>query len=322
MKSSIIAIALATFFMPGAHAQTYPNKPITMLVPFAAGGPTDTVARLTAEAMSRSLKQQVLVENAPGAGGTIASQRAADAAPDGYTILVHHVGMSTAPSLYRKLSYDPLKAFAPIGLITDAPMTVIGRDDLPANTLKELIDYIKKNGTKVTYANSGPGAASHLCGMLLMSSIGTEMTTVPYKGNGPIMTDLLGKQIDLTCDQATNTVSVIQAKKVKAYAVTTAVRLKALPDLPTAQEAGLADFQFGVWHGLYAPAGTPPDVMTKLVAALQAAVEDSNLKARFAAISTEPVSKAEATPEALSKKLSGEIKRWKPLIESAGQLAN
>jgi tripartite-type tricarboxylate transporter receptor subunit TctC len=184
----------------GAAAQDYPNKPVTMLVPFAAGGPTDTIARLTAAGMSKSLGQQVIVEPPPAAGGTIASTRASRSAPDGYTLLIHHVGLSTAATLYRKLNYDTKTAFAPIGLVTNAPMTIIARPDFPANTLKELVAYAQQHGDKVTYANSGLGAASHLCGMLSMTAIQKQLTTVPYKGNGPIMNDLLGKRIDLTCD--------------------------------------------------------------------------------------------------------------------------
>ncbi len=245
-----------------------------MLVPFAAGGPTDTIARLTAAGMAKSLGQQVIVENATGAGGTIGTTRAARAQPDGYTLLIHHVGISTAATLYRNLSYDTKTAFAPIGLVTNAPMTIIARPDFPANTLKELVAYAQQQGDKLTYANAGLGAASHLCGMLFMTAIQKQLTTVPYKGNGPIMNDLLGKQIDLTCDQATNTTGPITAKQVKAYAVTTKERLKSLPDLPTADEAGLKGFELGVWHGVYAPKGTPPAVVQKLTAALQAALRD------------------------------------------------
>jgi tripartite-type tricarboxylate transporter receptor subunit TctC len=305
-----------------ALAQDYPNKPITMLVPFAAGGPTDTIARLTATGMSKSLGQQVIVESTPGAGGTIASARAARAAPDGYTLLIHHVGLSTAATLYRKLSYDTKTAFAPIGLVTDAPMTIIGRPDLPPNTLKELVAYAQQQGDKATYANSGLGAASHLCGMLFMTAIQKQLTTVPYKGNGPIMTDLLGKRIDLTCDQATNTTGPITSKQVKAYAITTKGRLKSLPDLPTADEAGLDGFEVGVWHGIYAPKGTPPAVIQKLAAALQAALKDPTVFARFNDINTEPGPQDKATPDALATTLASEVDRWAPIIKAAGQFAD
>ncbi|SFJ43038.1 tripartite tricarboxylate transporter substrate-binding protein [Bradyrhizobium sp. cf659] len=319
----LIAILSALLLPLGsAVAQDYPARPITMLVPFAAGGPTDTIARLTAAGMSKSLGQQIVVENAPGAGGTIATTRASRAQPDGYTLLIHHVGLSTAATLYRNLNYDTKTAFAPIGLVTNAPMTIIARPDFPAGTLKELVAYAQQQGDKLTYANAGLGAASHLCGMLFMAAIQKQLTTVPYKGNGPIMNDLLGKQIDLTCDQATNTTGPITSKQVKAYAVTTRERLKSLPDLPTADEAGLKDFELGVWHGIYAPKGAPPAIVQKLAAALQAALKDPTLIARFNDINTEPVAQDKATPEALAAVLTSEIDRWAPIIKAAGQFAD
>ncbi len=321
MRIAIIVSALL-LSLGAASAQDYPTRAVTLLVPFAAGGPTDTVARLTAAGMAKALGQQVVVENAPGAGGTIGATRTARAAPDGYTLLIHHVGLSTAATLYRKLPYDTKTAFAPIGLVTNAPMTIIARSDFPANTLKELVAYAQQNGDKVTYANSGLGAASHLCGMLFMTAIQKQLTTVPYKGNGPIMNDLLGKQIDLTCDQATNTTGPINSKQVKAYAITTRERLKTLPDLPTADEAGLKGFEVGVWHGIYAPAGTPPAIVQKLTAALQAALKDPMVVTKFNDINTEPVSQSQATPEALASTLASEIDRWAPIIKAAGQFAD
>lgn len=212
----ITIVSALLLSLGAAVAQDYPSRPITVLVPYAAGGPTDTIARLTAASMAKSLGQQMIVENATGAGGTIGTTRAARAQPDGYSLLVHHVGISTAATLYRNLSYDTKTAFAPIGLVTNAPMTIIARPDFPADTLKELVAYAQQQGDKLTYANAGLGAASHLCGMLFMTAIQKQLTTVPYKGNGPIMNDLLGKQIDLTCDQATNTTGPITAKQVKA----------------------------------------------------------------------------------------------------------
>ncbi|WP_158873924.1 tripartite tricarboxylate transporter substrate-binding protein [Antarcticirhabdus aurantiaca] len=322
MNRLLASFALSALIATPAAAQEYPTKPITMLVPFAAGGPTDTVARITADAMTKSLGQQVLVENLPGAGGTIAAARAAEAEPDGYTILIHHIGMSTAPTLYRQLSFKPLEAFAPIGLVTEAPMTIVARPDFAASNLSELIQTIKADSEAITYANAGIGAASHLCGMLFMSTIGAQMTTVPYKGNGPIMTDLMGSQIDLTCDQATNTAGALKANQIKGYAVTAAERQKALPDLPTTAEAGLPNFELSVWHGLYAPAGTPDEVIKKLTESLQAAVRDENVHKRLDDIATLPVTEAQATPDALKERLGGEITRWKPIIEAAGQFAD
>ncbi len=320
-KTAIIAVALA-MTSSTALAQSYPNKAITMLVPFAAGGPTDTVARVTAQSMSKLLGQPIIIENALGAGGTIAATRASRAQPDGYTILIHHVGMSTAATLYRRLAYDTKTAFAPIGLVTNAPMTIIGRPDLPPNTLAELVTYIKANGDKMTFGNAGLGAASHLCGMLFMTALDKQILTVPYKGNGPVMNDLMAKTIDLSCDQTTNTTGPIASKLVKGYAITTKSRLTTMPDLPTADESGLKGFEVGAWHGLYAPKGTPDDIVRKLSRTLQEALRDPDLVKRFNDINTEPVSQDEATPEALQIKLISEVDRWAPIIREANQFAD
>jgi tripartite-type tricarboxylate transporter receptor subunit TctC len=295
---------------------------ITMVVPFTAGGPTDTVGRLIAQPMTSVLKQQVIIENIGGAGGTIAASRVARSAPDGYTLLLHHIGMSTAPTLYRKLTYNPVTDFEPIGLINEVPMTLVARRDFPPKDLKELITYVKANKDKVTYANAGIGAASHLCGMLFMSAAETQVTTVPYKGTGPAMTDLLGGQVDFMCDQTTNTTNQIKAGKIKAYATTTTKRLAALPDVPTAEEGGLKGFQVGIWHGIYAPKGTPKDVLERLTKSLQKALQDANVTARFAELGTEPVPADQATGEALKTKLTGEIERWAPIIKAAGVYAD
>jgi tripartite-type tricarboxylate transporter receptor subunit TctC len=321
MKLALTIAALAVSVTPVFGAD-YPDRNIFMVVPYAAGGPTDTIARLTAAAMSKSLGQQIVVENVAGAGGTIGARRVADADPDGYTILVHHIGMATAPALYRQLPYKPLEAFEPIGLVSDAPMTVISRADLGPESFEDLLAFIKQKGTNVTYAHAGLGAASHLCGTLFMSTIGTQMTTVPYKGNGPIMTDLIGKQIDMTCDQATNTVGPITQNQVKAYAITSDERAETLPDVRTTTEAGLPTFKLGVWHGVYAPKGTPKEIVDKLSSALRSAMEDAALKERFAQIATIPATKEQATPHALHAKLDSEIKRWDPIIKAAGQFAD
>ncbi|MGE3539595.1 MAG: tripartite tricarboxylate transporter substrate-binding protein [Candidatus Tectimicrobiota bacterium] len=304
------------------EAQEYPSKVITIIVPFAAGGPTDTVARLLGAAMAKALQTQMLVENVGGAGGTIGAARVAKAAADGYTLLLHHIGQATAPALYRKLPYDVVQNFAPIGLIADVPMSLVARQDFPASDLQALIAYVQANKEKVTYANAGLGAASHLCGMLLMSTIATEVTTVPYKGTGPAMNDLLGGQVDFMCDQTTNTTSQIKAGKVKAYGVTTRTRVPSLPDLPTLHEAGLTGFEVTVWHGLYAPQGTPQAVIATLVRALQAALKDETVARRFAELGTEPVSEQRATPEALRQHLKAEIDKWGPIIKQAGAYAD
>jgi putative tricarboxylic transport membrane protein len=303
-------------------AQEYPNKVITMVVPFAAGGPTDTVARLIAVPMTKTLKQQVIVENVGGAGGTIAANRVAKAAPDGYTILIHHIGMSTAPALYRKLPYNPLTDFEPIGLINEVPMTLVAKKDFPAKDLKELIAYVKANKDKVNYANAGLGAASHLCGMLFMTAIETDVTTVPYSGTAPAMNDLLGGQVDFMCDQTTNTTSQIKAEKIKVYGVTTKKRVASLPNVPTMDEAGLKGFEVSVWHGLYAPKATPKLVIDKLTSALHVALKDDNVKLRFAELGTEPVAENRATPAALRAHLKAEIDKWSPIIKKAGAYAD
>lgn len=303
-------------------ADPYPSKVITIVVPFSAGGPTDTVARLVAQAMSVPLKAQIIVENVAGAGGTLGPARVAKAAPDGYTLILHHIGMSTAPALYRKLPYNPLADFEYVGLVNEVPMTMVAKKDFPAKDLKELISYVKANKDKVNYANAGLGAASHLCGMLFMSSIQTDVTTVPYKGTGPAMNDLLGGQVDFMCDQTTNTTSQIKGGKIKVYGVTTKKRVASLPDVPTMHEAGLPNFEVSVWHALYAPKGTPKDIMDKLTKALQEALTDKSLVARFAELGTEPVAKNQATPAALQAHLKSEIEKWGPIIKKAGVYAD
>jgi tripartite-type tricarboxylate transporter receptor subunit TctC len=303
-------------------AQDYPTKVITMVVPFAAGGPTDTVARLITVPMSKTLKQQVIVENVGGAGGTIAANRVAKAAPDGYTILIHHIGMATAPALYRKLPYNPMTDFEPIGLINEVPMALVAKKDFPAKDLKELIAYVKANKDKVNYANAGLGAASHLCGMLFMSAIQTDVTTVPYSGTAPAMNDLLGGQVDFMCDQTTNTTSQIKAGKIKVYGVTTKKRVPSLPNVPTMDEAGLKGFEVSIWHALYGPKGTPKPVIDKLTKALQEALKDASVRQRFADLGTEPVDEKRATPEALRAHLKAEIDRWGPIIKKAGVYAD
>jgi tripartite-type tricarboxylate transporter receptor subunit TctC len=316
------AYVIVMFGCAFAHADDYPSKTISMVVPFAAGGPTDTVARLIAQSMSNTLKQQVIVENVAGAGGTLGTARVSKANPDGYTLLLMHIGQATSVALYRKLPYNPIDSFEPIGLITDVPMTLIARRDIPARDFKELLAYIKTNPNKITIGNAGLGSASQLCGMLFMSAIQTEITTVPYKGTGPAMNDLLGSQIDFMCDQTTNTTSQIKSGKVKIFGVTTKARIAALPDVPTLHEAGLPNFEVAVWHGLYAPKNTPRPVIDKISNALKLALKDANVKARFAELGTEPVKETQATPEALRDHLKKEIDKWTPIIKKAGVYAD
>jgi tripartite-type tricarboxylate transporter receptor subunit TctC len=314
-----VAAALAA---TSAMAQQYPTKSLTMLVPYAAGGPTDTVARVVAQSMLKPLGRTVIVENKPSAGGILAPEQVKNAKPDGYTILIHHVGMATTPFLYRQLRFDPLKDFDYIGLINDVPMTLIANDKVPAKNFKEFLDYIKKNKDKVSYANAGIGAASHLCGMLFMSAIQLDLLTVPYKGTGPAMNDLLGGQVTFMCDQTTNTTSQIKSGKVKAYGVTSLKRVPSLPDIPTLDEQGLKGFEVGIWHGLYGPKGMPKPVTDKLVAALQDTLKDEAVKKRFAELGATTYPADKATPAALQAHLKAEMDKWGPLIKKAGVYAD
>jgi tripartite-type tricarboxylate transporter receptor subunit TctC len=314
---------LAAIVLPlAAAAQDYPTRPVNIVSPGAAGGPTDAISRITAQATGKVLGQQITIENVGGAGGTIGTARVVRAEPDGYTLLIFHVGLATAATLYRKLPYDTRTAFAPVGLITEAPMTIIGRSDLPSDSLSELVAWLRQRGTKATFGNAGIGSAAHLCGMLLASALDVHPTTVPYRGTGPMLNDLVGKQIDISCDQATNTTGAIKGGQVKAYAVTTQARLPSLPALPTAEEVGLKGLELSVWHGLFAPAGTPPTVVARLAAALAAALRDPDLVRRFNEISTTPMPADKATPEAAQAMLVGEIDRWAPIIKAAGEYAD
>jgi tripartite-type tricarboxylate transporter receptor subunit TctC len=317
----MVAAAAATLATPAA-AQNYPTRPVTIVVPFAPGGPTDIVARSLAQAMEKSLGGNVIVENKPGAGGTLAVADVARAPADGYRLLVHHIGMSTAPALYRKLPFDPLKDFEYIGLINDVPMTLLVRPGLPVNSVKELSAYVKANRDKVTLANAGLGAASHLCGLLFQQAIATDLTTVPYKGTAPAMADLLGGQVDILCDQTTQTTPQILSGKLRALAITSSRRLDTLKDVPTAAEAGLPGFELSVWHGMYAPKGTPKPVVDKIVASMQAALKDPDLVKRFTDLGSVIESPDRQTPDALAKYLKSEIDKWAPIIKKAGEYAD
>ena len=323
MKALIVTIALAALALSGgAQAQQYPTRNVNMVVPYAAGGPTDTVARVVAQAMGKPLGQTVIVENRPSAGGILGPEYVKNAKPDGYTILIHHIGMATTPTLYRQLRYNPLTDFEYIGLINEVPMTIVAKPTMPAKDFKEFLAYIKANKDKVTYANAGIGAASHLCGMLFMSAIGTDFLTVPYKGTGPAMNDLLGGQVDFMCDQTTSTTAQIKSGKVKVYGITSAQRVSSLPDVPTLQEQGLKGANVGIWHGLYAPKGTPKPVVDKLVSALQEALKDATVNQRFTELGAVTFPADKQTPAALQAHLKAEIDKWAPLIKKAGQFAD
>jgi tripartite-type tricarboxylate transporter receptor subunit TctC len=317
-----LAALILCFPAAVALAQDYPAKPVVIVVPAAAGGPTDTLTRQLAAAMSGPLKQQMLIDNSGGAGGIIGINKAAKARPDGYTLLLYHVGMSTIPALYRKVPYDTLNDFDYVGQVADVPMMLIAKKSTPATGFREFLSYIKQNREKVTYANAGIGSASYLCGILFMSTIQTEFVAASYKGTGPAMNDLVGGQVDFMCDQTTNTVPQIKSGNVKAYGVTTARRLPSMPDMPTLDEQGLKGFDLVVWNGLFAPKGTPKAVLDRLVAALQAAVQDPNFKARLADLGAEPVPLAKATPDSLRELLHAEVAKWTPIIRKTGAFAD
>ncbi len=325
MRKSALLLGVLTFVIAGPALAQYPDKPVTLVVPFTAGGPTDKVARDLAEALRKPLGgQSIIVENVGGAGGTLGAAKVARAPNDGYTLLLHHIGMSTSPALYRNLPYKTLEDFEYLGMINEVPMTLIGRSTLPANNYAELIKWMEANKGKINLANAGLGAASHLCGLLLQSSLKIDMQTIPYKGTAPAMTDLLGGQVDVMCDQTTNTTSQIESGKVKAYAVTSAKRLTtpALKNLPTLDEAGLKGFNVSIWHGLYAPKGTPKAVTDKIGNALRTALKDPEFIKREEALGAVIVSDNRVNGPEHKKFVEAEIAKWGPVIKAAGQYAD
>jgi tripartite-type tricarboxylate transporter receptor subunit TctC len=317
------AVLAGMFVFAGpSMAEGYPQRAITLVVPFAAGGPTDVVARTLGAAMSRTLGQTVVIENKLGAGGTIAANSVAKATPDGYTLFIHHNGMATATALYRKLPFNPLTDFEYIGQVADVPMTMLARKDFPPDNLHDFIAYVRANKEKLNLANAGLGAVSHLCGMLFQQAVGVELTTVPFQGTGPAMTALLGGQVDMLCDQTTQTIPQIKAQKVKFYGVTTLHRIAALPDAPTLDEQGLKDFEVVVWHGIYAPKGTPREALEKVNQALRTALKDPAVAGRFAELGAQIVPEAKQTPAGLRDWLRSEIDKWSPVIRKAGTFAD
>ncbi|CAG2126840.1 tripartite tricarboxylate transporter substrate-binding protein [Cupriavidus plantarum] len=319
LRAAGLAVACGIAFTPAIAFADFPDKPITLVVPFAAGGPSDKIARDVAEALRKQLNQTVVVENTTGAGGTIGTARVARATPDGYTLLVHHIGLATAPSLYRKLGYKT-SDLEFLGLINEAPSTLIGKPQLAPNTLAELRKLISADGDKLNLANAGVGSASHLCGLMLQSMLKSKMTFVPYKGTGPAMSDLMGGQVDLMCEQATNSTPQIEGKKVKAYGVSSLQRsaVPALANVPTLNEAGLPGFNFTVWHGLYAPHGTPPAVLTKLNTALRAALKDPDLIKREEALGITMITDERLSPAGHKKFYESEVAHWGKIIQDAG----
>ena len=319
-----LSIALAALAL-AAGAQAYPDKPITIVVPFAAGGPTDKVARDFAEALRKPLNNAtIVIENVGGAGGTLGANKVAKAAPDGYTLLLHHIGMATSPALYRNLPFKVLEDFEFAGMVNDVPMTLVGRPTLPANNFAELRKWIGDNKGKINLANAGLGAASHLCGLLFQQAVAVDMTTVPYKGTAPAMTDLIGGQVDIMCDQTTNTTSQIEGGKIKAFAVTTLKPLgtPALKNLPTLDSQGLKGFNVTIWHGLYAPKGTPKAVMDQVNAAMRTALKDPEFIKRQEALGAVVVTDDRLSPAGHKKFVTDEIAKWGPAIKAAGQYAD
>jgi tripartite-type tricarboxylate transporter receptor subunit TctC len=317
-------LVLATTLVPqSATAQAaYPTKSITLVVPAAAGGPTDTVARLIGESMGKTLGQSVIVENIGGAGGTIGMARVAKAAPDGYTISIYHIAQATHPALYDNLQYNPVTDFDHLGRIADVPMTLVSKTGVAARDVKELIDWIRSQPGKITYGHAGIGSASHLCTLVLMKELKLEMVGVGYRGTGPAMNDLLGGQFDVMCDQTTNTTNQIKEGRIKGFAVTTKTRVSSLPDLPTLDGTVLPGFEVTAWHAMWAPKGLPKDATDKLVAALQVALKDPKVIERFAGLGVEPVPQNLATPEALKSQITSEVKRWDAVIKAAGVKGN
>ena len=324
MKRMLILAAAALSLL--AQAQNFPGgKPITLVVPFTAGGPTDRVARDLAEAMRAPMGGAVvLVDNAAGAGGSIGANKVAKASPDGHTLLLHHIGMATMPTLVRNIPFKVDSDFEYVGMINDVPMTLVAKPSLPANNFKELTTWLGANKGKINLGNAGVGSASHLCGLLFQNAVQIDMTTVPYKVTAPAMTDLMGGQIDLMCDQTTNTSSQIEGKKVKAFAVTTSKRLTtpALKDLPTMQESGLKGFEVTIWHGLYAPKGTPADVLAKLNTALKAALKDPEFIKKQEGLGAVVVTDKRVEPAEHKKFVAAEIAKWSPVIKAAGVYAD
>ena len=321
-KLLVVAAAVSAMF---AHADTYPSKPISIVVPYAAGGPTDRVARDLAEAMRSHLGGvSILVDNTAGAGSTIGTTKVARAAPDGYTLLLNHISMATIPALFRSVPFKVESDFEYLGMINEVPMTIISRPSLPAKNFKELATWMEQNKGKINLGNAGVGSSSHLCGLMFQSAVQTDMTTVPYKGTAPAMTDLMGGQIDLMCDQTTNTTQQIEAKKVTAFAVTTAKQLTtpALKDLPTLQQVGLKGFEVSVWHGLYAPKGTPADVVAKINAALKAGLKDADFVKKQEGLGAVIITDKRVEPADHKKFVIAEIAKWSPVIKAAGIYAD
>ncbi len=312
-----VALVLGVGNVP-ARADGYPVRQVTMTVPYAAGGPTDVIARILGDHMGRTLGQTFVVDNAAGAGGTIAADKVAKSAPDGYTLLIHHLALLAAPHLYSNLRYDTRTAFQPVGLVNTGPLVIVSRKTMAANTAADLFAWLKANGEKVTAGHAGAGSNAHLCAVLLAQALGTKFTYVAYRGAAPALNDLMAGQIDIICDQSTNSVPQINAGSIKAFAVTSGERNDAIPNVPTVAEVGIPEVNFSVWHGLYVPKGTPDDVIQKLNAALADAVADPAVQAKFAAVGTVVYPAAQRNVAAHAALFAKEYARLEKLIEAAG----
>ena len=318
LRRTLLAAALSALAVAPAAAQTFPDRPITLIVPYAAGGPSDVLGRLLAQSMSQTLGQTVVIENVGGAGGTTGAGRAARATPDGYTLLIHHLALAAGATLYRNLTYDTVKDFAPIGLVNQGPFVIVSKLGIEAKTIAEFLDHVKKSGRNISFGTAGVGSGSHLCNMMLQSALGTKFNEIPYRGTGPAMNDLVAGQLDALCDQTTNSIPQIQGNRIRPYAVTATERVAQLPTLPTLQEAGLANFEVTVWHALYAPRGTPDAVIQRLNAALEVALKDQTVLARFADLGTTAYPAGRRGPGEARAQLEREVEKWRRVITEAG----
>jgi len=317
MKRIVCAAALAVFATV-SPAQNYPTHPVTIIVPFAAGGPTDIIARITGEYFSKTLGQQFVVENVAGAGGTTGITRGAQSKPDGYVIMMGHMGThGAAPALYANLKYDPAKDFTPIGLVAGTPILIVARKDFPAANLKEFIAKVKDPSAKVKQAHAGVGSVSFTTCTLLTSQLGTKSIVAAYRGTGPALNDLVGGQVDYMCDQVVNLVEQVKGGSIKAYAIATAERSPALPNVPTTKEAGLPDYQVSAWNALFAPKGLPKEIAAKLNDTLVKALDDEATRKRLLELGSVIPDKAGRSPEALQKLVVSEVARWTPILKAA-----
>ena len=305
-----------------SHAQDFPNRAITMVMPYAAGGPGDTITRVFAGAMQKQLGQQIVVDNTAGASGSIGTAKVARAKPDGYTLLMIHVSHATNVAMYKGLTYHPVDDFEPIGRATSGPMVIVARNDFPAKNLPEFVAYVKANAAKLSLAHAGVGSASHLCGLMMMNALNVKLNEIPYKGTGPALTDLMGGQVDILCDQTSGTVPSVKGGKIKAYAAAGKSRLPQLPEVPAVSEAGVEGFEINISFGLYAPKGLPKAVQEQLTLALQKSVSDPEVRQRLEAMGISAIGVDQARPEALRAHLKSEIDTLGSLLTKAGVKPN